>query len=142
MRYVIPGAGRLALLVGALAVVVAFTACGSDGKDKGAQASSGVTTGAVDASGNITIVGKDNFYEPSEFTGPANQKVTVTLDNKGASLHDLRIKDQKRPDGQEIQTALLPAGEKGSVEFTLAAGTYEFYCAVHPADMRGRMTLG
>jgi plastocyanin len=148
-------AGRVALVLGAsLLLVAAATACSSDeAADKGSApaAAAGASSGAaakptVDASGNITIIATDkgtadNRFEPKEFTVPANQKVTVTLENKGSAIHNFQIIGQKGPDGQDIQTPLLPAGQKGSVEFSLPAGTYDFFCAVHPVDMRGKLTV-
>ena len=150
MRRVFAAAASILL---ALAVVAA--SCSSDdlsekgGSGTSTAASSGSSSAAagkaaVDAAGRITIVAKDNGatnnrYDPKEFTAPANQKVVVTLENQGSAIHNWQIVGQKGPDGQEIQTPLLPAGQKGSVEFSLPAGTYDFYCAVHPVDMRGKI---
>lgn len=156
MANVLSTAGRAALLAIALlmavAVVAACSSADSEAKGNtsaaasGSGSSSGATKAAVDASGAITIIGTDkagtdNRFEPKEFTAPANQRITVTLDNKGSVIHNFQIVGQKGPDGQEIQTPLLPAGQKGSVEFTLPAGTYDFYCVVHPVDMRGKLIV-
>jgi plastocyanin len=152
-------AGRVSLVLGAaLALAVAAAACSADEVMEKASSSSAPTAASngassgpatkpsVDAAGRITIIGKDNGttnnrFEPKEFTAPANQKITVTLDNQGTAIHNWQIVGQKGPDGQEIQTPLLPAGQKGNVEFSLPAGTYDFYCAVHPVDMRGKLTV-
>jgi len=121
--------------------VIAAAACGSDNSKDNASGSAAAAAATVDASGAITITAKDNFYDPKSFSGPAAQSIKVTLDNKGAAIHDFVIKDQKAADGKEIQTGLIPAGKTGAVEFTLAAGNYDFYCAVHPVEMRGKFTL-
>src|SRR5262245_28690870 len=129
-------AARVSLLLGAsLALAASVVACSTDDvAEKGAasgiatattgSSSNGSAKPAVDAAGRITIVGKDsgttnNRFEPKEFTAPANQKVTVLLDNQGSAIHNWQIVGQKGPDGQEIQTPLLPAGQKGNVEFSL-----------------------
>jgi plastocyanin len=133
---------RLALAAGVATLVVVGVACGSDDSNDSTNNSSSSTANAtVDASGAITIVAKDNVYEPKEFTGPAGQNITVTLDNEGAAIHDFVIKDQKGAEGKEIQTGLINAGKTGNVAFSLPAETYDFYCAVHPVEMRGRFTL-
>jgi plastocyanin len=133
---------RLTLIAGVATLMMVGIACSSGASGSASKNGSGSTsTGAVNTSGAITIVGKDNFYEPKEFTGPAGQPITVTLDNQGGAIHDFVIKDQRGPDGQEIQTPLINAKQTGSVQFTLPAGTYDFYCAVHPVEMRGKMTL-
>lgn len=134
---------RLTLAAGLLALVVAGVACSSDASGSESKDSSGsaASKAAVGANGAITIVGKDNVFEPKEFTGPAGQPITVTLNNTGAAIHNFVIKDQNGPDGKEIQTPLINAKQTGTVQFTLPAGTYDFYCSVHPVEMRGKMTL-
>lgn len=133
---------RLTLAAGLTTLVFTAVACSSDASGDESKGSSGAAgSAAVDASGAITIVGKDNVFEPKEFTGPASQPITVTLNNTGAAIHNLAIKDQKGPDGKEFQTALINSKQSGTVQFTLPAGTYDFYCSVHPVEMRGTMTL-
>lgn len=135
-------AARFALGASLATVLVLGAACSSDDSDNGSKSSgSGGAKGAVDASGAITIVAKDNVYEPKEFAGPAGKKLTLTLDNKGASIHNLVLKDQKGADGKELQTTLLPANQSEKLEFTLSAGSYEYFCSVHPVEMRGKLTL-
>jgi plastocyanin len=158
VRRMFSAAGIALVLSVSLTLAVVAASCSADDvSEKGAGsgpstvASSGSSAGAagkaaVDAAGRITIIAKDtgttnNRYEPKEFTAHANQKVVVTLENQGSAIHNWQIVGQKGPDGQEIQTPLLPAGQKGNVEFSLPAGTYDFYCAVHPVDMRGKITV-
>jgi len=134
---------RTALLIGALAAVLTAAACGSDNAsgEKTAASGSSAPAAAAVTNGAITIVAKDNLFEPTSFTAPAGTAVTVTLKNEGAALHNFALVDQKGPDGKEIQTELLAGGKSGTVEFTLAAGTYDFRCTVHPAEMRGTITV-
>lgn len=46
-----------------------------------------------------------------------------------------------QPDGRFASAQLLNAGEKFEHAFT-AAGTYHYYCALHPAQMQGTITVG
>lgn len=140
-----------AVLLG-LAVLAGAAACSDDdekGTDNytgatavsGGNQSSGSASGAtVGDDGKITINATDNAYDPKSFTVKGKQKVTVTLVNKGQALHNFALVGQKGPDGKEIQTALIPGGQTTMVEFDIPPGAYEFYCTVHPAEMRGRMT--
>jgi plastocyanin len=134
-------AARLGLGATAALVLVLGVACSSDDSGGGNASSGSGAKGAVDAAGAITILAKDNVYQPKEFTGPGGQKIALTLDNKGAAIHNLVLKDQKGADGKELQTTLLPANQSEVLEFTLPAGSYDFYCSVHPIEMRGKMTL-
>lgn len=132
---------RAALAVGLVTMAIGLVACGSDdgGDAKGSAAAP--SKGTVDPSGAVMVVAKDNSYTPNEISGPAGQPITVTLDNQGAAIHNVVLKDQKGTDGQEIQTALINAKQTGTVAFTLPAGSYDFYCSVHPVEMRGKLTL-
>jgi plastocyanin len=134
---------RSGLALGLAVVVGGAVACSSSNNSAKSSPSPGAsTTGVVDASGNITIVGRDNFFEPKQFSGPAGQQITVKLDNQGTSIHNFAIKGQKGPDGQDIGVlTLVNAKQTGTVTFTLPAGTYDFYCSVHPAEMTGTFTL-
>lgn len=128
---------RGALAVGALALIGA-AACGGEAKGASGPASELL---AVATDGTVTIVAKDNVFQPKAFTAPANQPVTLTLDNKGAAIHNWAIAGEKGPDGKEFQTALIQSGQQGTASFTLPAGTYDFYCPVHPVEMRGKLTV-
>lgn len=128
---------RAALAVGAVALLGA-AACGGEAKGASEPAGGPLTVGA---DGTVTITAKDNVFAPKAFNAPANQVVTLTLDNKGAAIHNWAIAGEKGPDGKEFQTALIQAGQQGTASFTLPAGTYDFYCPVHPVEMRGKLTV-
>ncbi len=128
----------LSVLVSLIALVALSVACSSGAEEKPATPAASVAT-VTD--GAITLVARDNRFEPKAFTAPANTPIRLTLDNKGAALHNFALVGQKGPDGQEIQTRLIPGGQQDSVTFTLPAGRYEFYCTVHPAEMRGTLTV-
>lgn len=140
MRYRIV-AGRVALTVGALAMLGLAAACG--GGDEATESAKSAVKSAVTvgADGAATITARDNSFTPKALAAPANQPVKLTLDNKGAAIHNWAVAGQNGPDGKEIQTALIPAGQQGIVEFSLPAGTYDFYCPVHPVEMRGKLTV-
>lgn len=118
-------------------------ACGGGSDSGGSTNAKPATSGAdrVSEGGTITVIAKDNSFDPQEFSARAGQKVTLTLTNKGAALHNFVVKDQKGADGQELQTPLLQGSKNGTLEFTFPAGSYEFYCSVHPIEMRGKLRV-
>lgn len=133
---------RATLLASALVFILAGAACSSTKDEPSSKnPSSGSAAVAVAADGTITLVAKDNTFAPKAFAAPAGKPVRLTLDNQGSAIHNFALIDQKGADGKEIQTALIPGGQTGAVEFTLPAGTYQFHCTVHPAEMQGVLTV-
>lgn len=85
-----------------------------------------------------TVKAGDLFFDPKEFTIPANTDVTVTLTNEGALQHDFVI------DELSVNSGLVDPG--ASVTFTIngAAGSYQYYCSVpghREAGMVGTLTI-
>jgi plastocyanin len=99
----------------AVAALGALGACGS-GSDKSSRGSNGVT---LDAS--------DNAFKPAQLTAKAGTKITVVLNNEGATLHNFSIDDLGISKDVE-------AGKKATLSFTpRSAGTLRFYCKYHQA---------
>ena len=119
----------------ALALIVA--ACSSD--------DSGTTTDHASSDGaprTMMVVATDNKFDPTKLTVPANQPVTVTLQNKGQAIHNWHVLNVNDATGTEVATQLLPAGQSETITFTLAVpGTYDFQCDTHPAEMKGSLTV-
>ena len=117
----------------------------------GAPATSAATAAAsnANASGNqavaaakIELTATDNKFSQTTITAKAGQPVTVTFTNKGAAVHDFHVLGLKGADGKDVQTALVESGGSASVTFTpQKAGSYTFQCDVHPAEMRGTLTV-
>jgi plastocyanin len=67
---------------------------------------------------------------------------TITLDNKDAGTpHDLDISDAsgaKVFDGKDFPGPAVKAYDVPA----LKAGTYKFFCSIHPALMSGELTVG
>src|SRR6476660_2382001 len=121
--------GRGVIVIGLAGVLAAGAACSSGGSDKGSSSSAASSAPAAaaspDASGNITVTAKDNSYSTGTINAKAGQKVTLTIDNQGAAIHNFAIMGQKGADGQDIQTPLVNTKQKGTIDFTLPAGTYD-----------------
>ena len=90
----------------------------------------------------ITIVATDNAFGPAAFRIRAGQPFTVTLENRGRAAHDWRVRGLAAADGRDAGSRLLTPGQSEAV--TLAVdrpGDFTLYCEIHPADMRGTLSV-
>ncbi len=108
-----------------IAVLVAGTACGGGGDDEG----NGGGTGTGTATDTVTMV--DNAFEPTDPVVDAGS--TLSLVNEGAATHTFTVADESIDE-------LVETGAESSVDITLAAGTYDFDCSLHP-EMSGTLTV-
>ena len=103
------------------------------------------TPGAGDAAAegeaaaeSVEVVSYDIYFEPTEFSIPADTDVTVTLPNEGVTLHNFAI------DELGIDVDIAP-GATEEVVINAPAGEYEYYCNVpghKAAGMLGTLTVG
>ncbi len=109
----------------------------------GAASTGGVASsdGGAAAEGSLTIVATDNKYDKDTLTVKAGKDVSLTLDNKGAAIHNWHV-FTKGKDGKEPQTNLIAGGAKETIKFEIdKAGTYDFKCDVHPVEMVGKLIV-
>lgn len=95
----------------------------------------GGDTEGGDVIGTVTM--HDIFFDPTDFTAPADTAVTVDLVNEGAAVHDFTI------DELGVHVTLNP-GESGQANINAPAGTYEYYCSIpghKDAGMHGTLTV-
>lgn len=117
------------LLVGVLALTL--SACGGGGDGGGGD---GGEDGAPTA---LDVSAAEFSFTPNALTAPADTEVTVNLTNGGTIEHDITIDEA----GLKV---LASAGQSASGSFTLAAGSYTFYCSVpghREAGMEGTLTV-
>jgi cytochrome c oxidase subunit 2 len=81
---------------------------------------------------SFTVDLVDIAFEPKELTIPANSEVTITLVNKGATVHTFDI------DELNIHSGDVAPGATATVTINAAAGDYEYYCAI-PGHKEGGM---
>ncbi|MGH2897974.1 MAG: cupredoxin domain-containing protein [Solirubrobacteraceae bacterium] len=116
------------------ALGLGLTACGSDTPSGGAPA--GASAKAADGS---ALAIKVFQFTPQELTVTAGTKVTVSNDDEilhtwtsGARTDAQSGAPKDTPDGM-FDVKLDGKGSTG--EFTFQkAGTYTYYCAIHPGD--------
>jgi len=85
-----------------------------------------------------TVTAGDLFFDPKEFTIPANTDVSVTLNNGGALQHDFVI------DELNVKSDLVDPGSSTTFTINGAAGQYQYYCSVpghREAGMVGTLTI-
>jgi plastocyanin len=88
------------------------------------------------------VTATDNKFDPKTLAFSANNKVTLTLNNKGAAAHNIHFIGVKDPSGKDVAGAILAGGQSETIEFDAPApGTYKFQCDVHPAEMTGSLTV-
>jgi plastocyanin len=117
---------RWAAAVIALAAA-GLAACGGNGDDTARTVT--VETGA---GGAVRVVGDEYSFDPKGIViaaggggGPVGLK--LTLDNRGALAHNLRVLDGDRDQGG---TPTFQGGETRSGEVELAPGRYRMVCTV------------
>jgi uncharacterized cupredoxin-like copper-binding protein len=86
----------------------------------------------------VEVVSFDIYFEPAEFSIPADTDVTVSLPNDGVTLHNFSI------DELGISVDIDPGATQETV-INAPAGEYEYYCNVpghKQAGMVGTLTVG
>lgn len=125
---------RSTTLIGLLAVLaLTLAACGG-GDDGG---------GGGEATTSVAVTGTDSLaFEPTDFTVPAGEEVTVELTAEAGVEHDFVVEDVG---GEDVEVAHAEAGETASGTITIdEAGSYTFYCAVpghREAGMEGTLEV-
>jgi plastocyanin len=100
------------------------------------------STASADPALWLTEISTDNAFSQTNLSVPAGADVWLTLQNDGQALHNWRVLGAKHPDGSDIGTKLLTAGQNDTIGFAISQpGTYTFLCDVHPVDMRGTLVV-
>jgi plastocyanin len=127
---------RLVLGLGLAALAVLTVACsaGSNAATASPAASAAPSAAAGDG---IVVVAKDVAFSTAAITAPAGEAFQILLDNQESAPHNIAIKDASG-------TVLYKGEIVTSAQVTnnvpaLTAGTYEFFCEVHP-NMKGTLT--
>lgn len=102
--------------------------CGGSGKAVKAASPSEEPAGE-----RVTVVSRDNRFEPAALTKPAGTRVTVVLDNEGVLPHTFTIK------GLDADTGIVNAGDTRAVTFTVPSEPAEFVCTIH-LEMKGTLS--
>ena len=129
---------RTVLISVLLALGVLATACTASSSSAAAPAATSSATPttspiptspapAADVAGKsaFTIDTYDNFFSPDTLMGSANQKLMLTIDNKGAAVHTFTIQSEN------VDVTLMP-GTSQTVKVTFPkSGSTQFVCRFH-----------
>jgi len=133
------------LAVALLAGSLLLAACGGGGDGGGGDGggtgetsgeTGGTETGEDGGATTLTVSAKEFVFDPATLSVPADEEVTIEVVNAGTVEHDFSLDEA----GVKI---LAAATETASGSFTVAAGTYTFYCSVpghREAGMEGSLT--
>lgn len=123
---------RLLLGLGLVALATVTAAC------SGASAAPASDGPAASPAGDaIVVVAKDLQFATTAVTVKAGQAVDIVLDNQDGAPHNLAIRDAA---GAEVfKGQIVSQTTVDNAVPALAAGTYTFYCEVHP-NMQGTIT--
>ena len=126
---------RLVLSLGLVALAVVTAAC--SGGTSGATANpAGSPAPSAAAGDGIVVVAKDLKFTTASITAPADEAFQILLDNQESVPHNVAIKG---PGGVVYKGEIVTSTQVTNNVPALAAGTYEFFCEVHP-DMKGTLT--
>lgn len=156
------GVRLLAALAALLALGVFSAACGSTnpsdptpvktfkitpatgGQNTPTPAPAATATSASGGGGGatISIVGINSTFDKDKLSAPAGA-ITIEFDNKDSGVpHNIHFhKGAKVSDPSVGSTALEPGPVKQTLKLDLTAGDYFYQCDVHPATMKGILTV-
>ena len=88
----------------------------------------------------ITIASPGLFFDIESFKVPVGEQVDLTYDNDDAGVvHNIHIDTGAE---EEPQTELVEGPVVQDLSFTIdEEGEYTYLCDVHPAQMRGTVTV-
>ena len=94
-----------------------------------------VTTSALAAEPEFTLVIKEHKFEPAEVRIPANTKVKLIVDNQDGTAEEFESKDLKRE-------KVIPPKSKGTVLIgPLKPGRYAFVGEFHESTAKGTIIV-
>lgn len=121
-----------------------LVACGGGAGDKG-SANTGGPSGASSSAGGkaqtVSLVMKDNVFEPKEITVEQGT-VTFEVKNTGAAIHNVHIMSSSAEGKDFMSKPIIEGGasDKFTATFT-KGGTLKFQCDFHLPDMVGTITV-
>ena len=129
---------RLTLTFGLLALAAVLAACsGASAASVGTPAAPAPAGAPIPAGGTATVVAKDIAFTTPAIAVTAGNPFTIAFDNKDGAPHNIAIFDTS---GGKVFEGSIVSGQGVTYDVpSLAAGTYNFLCQVHP-DMKGTIT--
>ena len=140
---------RRRMVIGVLAGVLALAAAGCGGGDDEGDGSASATTAAPETTSapgttaaaggggedELQLAASGTAWDTTSFELTSGTNYSIEVDNQDGVQHNFTF--------EEAQADVdIPSNEDATVTFTApAAGSYEFVCAIHPAAMKGTITV-
>ena len=134
---------RRRMVIGVLAGVLALAAAGCGGGDDEGDGSASATTAAPETTAaaggggedELQLVASGTAWDTTSFDLTSGSNYSIEVDNQDGVQHNFTFEAAQA----DVD---IPANEDATVTFTApAAGSYEFFCAIHPAAMKGTITV-
>ena len=134
---------RRRMVIGVLAGVLALAAAGCGGGDDEGDGSASATTTAPETTAaaggggedELQLVASGTAWDTTSFDLTSGSNYSIEVDNQDGVQHNFTFEAAQA----DVD---IPANEDATVTFTApAAGSYEFFCAIHPAAMKGTITV-
>ncbi len=132
---------RMVIVVLAGVLALAAAGCGGGDDEDGGSASATTTapetTAAAGGGGEdeLQLVASGTAWDTTSFELTSGSNYSIEVDNQDGVQHNFTFEAAQA----DVD---LPANEDATVTFTApAAGSYEFFCAIHPAAMKGTITV-
>lgn len=93
------------------------TSSGGQNGDGGSQGTEGPVS--------VTMVARDNVFEPGRLKLPEGSEVTLDFVNKGDLPHTFTIRDL------DLDTGTVAPGTTKRVKFVIPGGTTPYVCTIH-----------
>jgi len=125
---------RIAQAIGIAVLAIAAGACSGGGAPATDAPSQPVPSSPAGEA--IVIVAKDLEFDTTSVSAPADEAFEIILDNQESAPHNIAIKDAT---GETVFKGEIVASKQVTNAIpALAAGSYTFWCEVHP-DMEGTL---
>ena len=100
--------------------------------------------GAASGPQTVTEVTTDDKFSVTAINVKVGQPLTITVQNKGAAIHNWALTDAagKAAASGQNATQLVQPNQTDSITLTFTkAGTFDYQCQVHPTEMTGKVTV-
>ena len=125
----------------AILVAVLVAGCGGGGSTSSQPTPAPTSSGGASTGSTVTVVGKDNVYEPVNVTIKAGQAYEFAFDNKGTTVHNYIINSKDQVGEDFTSDIAVNAGQVNKFKVKIdKPGAYKVTCTYHP-EMMGEVKV-
>lgn len=132
---------RLRIVVALLGLLTVLAGCGDAGDEPpqtttDGQAGTSTTGGNVTETDSSVVISITGLSFPEQVSVPAGKSVTWV--NDSSAPHEVQMETL---DGNPVDMEALPVGVDEQGDLSLEAGTWAYFCVIHPS-MTGTLVVG